>query len=103
MAHKRKLTPRQQELRKEIAKDFQKLDTHPATQGVSGDWPKGVKVYARDCENKNNLYGRTNGTTSVCGLKGCKGIRVNVLWPDGAFTRPCTEKLKLYKDGWIII
>ena len=47
--------------------------------------------------------GITTGHTRHCQMHGCNGIRIDVRWPDGKLTRPCSKGMD-YKNGeWQIL
>ncbi len=50
---------------------------------------KGQRVYTADA----NSYGLATGSTHLCRLEGCRGLRVSVRWPDGGHTYPCSAGL----------
>lgn len=67
-----------------------------AGRPISGDEDYvGRLVYPRGAK------GRPGKVTSTghCRLGGCTGLALNVTWPDGARTRPCTKGCKVRKDG----
>ena len=54
---------------------------------------KGAGVWGRGRAEK----GLATGGTRMCGMEGCRGIRVGVRWPDGKITYPCTHGMKPYR------
>ncbi len=42
--------------------------------------------------------GRVIGCLQVCPLEGCRGYRMQVRWPDGRLTRPCTKGMRQEED-----
>lgn len=61
---------------------------------------EGTKIYPRGGKGKPGI---ATGNYRQCTLECCKGNRVDVRWPDGKLTRPCTEGLRKFKTGWKII
>lgn len=57
------------------------------------------KVYNHNGKECGEVIGETH-----CRLEGCTGIRLRVRWKDGKITLPCTEGMKVRKDGhWQIM
>jgi hypothetical protein len=54
------------------------------------DTPAGTPVYSADGKER----GLTTGGMRLCSMEGCTGIRLDVKWPDGKRTRPCSKGLK---------
>ena len=53
------------------------------------------KVWSRTLKE----YGKTTGKLRHCNMEGCNGLKVQVKWPDGKTTWPCSEGMKKYRDG----
>ncbi|MEW5936010.1 MAG: hypothetical protein AB1816_20705 [Bacillota bacterium] len=50
------------------------------------------------------LEGAVTGRTWRCRLEGCRGVRVEVRWPDGTVTRPCSAGMREVEPGvWQIL
>ena len=52
-------------------------------------------VYSKDGKKK----GRLTGGERLCGLEGCKGVRLRVRWADGKITWPCTAGMSETENG----
>ena len=57
--------------------------------------PKAEFVYSKGGKEK----GRLTGGERLCGLEGCKGVRLRVRWPGGKTTWPCTVGMFETEDG----
>ncbi|MDI6824673.1 MAG: hypothetical protein QME87_10015 [Bacillota bacterium] len=50
------------------------------------------------------MEGVVTGRTWPCRLEGCRGVRVEVEWPDGTRTRPCSAGMREAGPGvWRIM
>ncbi|MEW6048304.1 MAG: hypothetical protein AB1609_17820 [Bacillota bacterium] len=63
----------------------------------AGELPR--QVVSRD----GMLRGTVTGRTWRCRMEGCRGTRIEVRWPDGTATRPCSAGVRaLDADTWQI-
>lgn len=53
-------------------------------------WEKAETILSRE----GSLEGVLTGSTHMCRLEGCSGIRISVKWPDGKHTYPCSKGIK---------
>jgi hypothetical protein len=56
---------------------------------------RGIKVWDRE----GSEVGFATGGVAGCAMEGCHGVRVNVRWPDGELSKPCTTDMHERKDG----
>jgi hypothetical protein len=66
---------------------------------MANPWDAGTSIYDRD----GTCKGVATGSTRMCRLESCRGLRVYVKWPDGHSTMPCSDGLRAYEDGYKII
>lgn len=68
-------------------------------------WPKlGVGDLPRHVVSRDGmLRGTVTGRTWRCQVEGCRGTRIEVRWPDGTTTRPCSKGMQVAgPDTWRI-
>ena len=53
------------------------------------------KIVSRDGKH----VGTPIGTTRMCRLEGCTGLRIGVRWDDGKLTYPCSKGLRWSPKG----
>lgn len=64
--------------------------------------PASLPVAVRD--RSGTVEGVVTGRTWRCRLEGCRGVRVEVKWPDGTVTRPCSAGMREVEPGvWQIV
>jgi len=55
-------------------------------------------------DRSGTMEGTVTGRTWHCRLEGCRGVRVEVKWPDGTVTRPCSAGMREVEPGvWQIV
>jgi len=54
-----------------------------------------VKVWSRG----RKTAGAPTGKTDSCGMEGCTGTLIQVKWPKGRSTWPCTKGMRFSKAG----
>ena len=53
-----------------------------------------IEIGDRVRTREGDEVGTVRGNTERCSLEGCHGTRIFVRWPDGHFTKPCSEGLR---------
>lgn len=54
-----------------------------------------IRVWARG----GKVYGRPTGRTRLCRLEGCRGLRIEIEWPKGRKSWPCSKGMS-FSPGW---